>query len=101
MARAAASPLWRRLDIAARTFVATVGGYVAAALATACFARLLPIARDQAVITGMLSSFAIFCAIVIWAYSDTSTRRVAIGVALILAALGGLLWYSYAPDALP
>jgi hypothetical protein len=86
------------LDVASRAVLATAGGYVAAALTTAGLARWLPIARADAVITGMLSSFAVYALVAIFAFGAARASRVwfwttaycvPLGLALYLSMHGG------------
>jgi hypothetical protein len=86
------------LDVASRTVVAAVGGYVAAALTAAGLARWLPMPRVEAVMTGMLSSFAVFALVSIFAFAAarawrvwfwTSAYCVPLALALYLAKHGG------------
>lgn len=67
--------LRQRLAIASRTILAIFGGYAFAALATASLALALPLTRPQAVLAATLSSFALYCALVIWAFAAASATR--------------------------
>ncbi|KJV35752.1 hypothetical protein [Luteibacter yeojuensis] len=87
------------LDVAARTLVAAVGGYAAAALNAAGLARWLPMPRVEAVMTGMLASFAVFALVAICAFAAARAGRVAfwtsaycvpLALALYLAKHGGV-----------
>ncbi|MES2054536.1 MAG: hypothetical protein V4564_01235 [Pseudomonadota bacterium] len=51
------------------------GGYVLASLAVACLARLLPIARVEAVTIAMLAFFALYAVLLIWAFAARSVLR--------------------------
>lgn len=86
------------LDVASRTVLAAVGGYIAAALTTAGLARWLPIARVEAVVAGMLVSFAVYAVVAIFAFAVarvsrvwfwTSAYCVPLAVTLYLAMHGG------------
>jgi len=86
---AATGPLLSR--IAAAVF----GGYGLAAL-TSVATLALPIARPQAVLAGMLASFAVYAGAVVWVFAVRSARRAWAG--LVLAALplllaAGPLWW--------
>ncbi|MGY8523657.1 DUF3649 domain-containing protein [Paracidovorax citrulli] len=76
-----------------RIVAAVFGGYALAALASVA-ALALPISRPQAVLTGMLASFAIYAGAVIWVFAVRSATRAWIG--LLLAALPLLLaaWHA-------
>lgn len=84
----------RRLSIASRAVAAIVGGYVLSALVAAGFARWLPVARVEAVMTGMLSSFAVYATVVICAFAMRSAARVWIWLAAIGLPLAGALAWS-------
>lgn len=76
--------LWRVSPLVSRIIAAIGGGYVLAAL-TSVAVLALPMSRPQAVLTGMLASFAIYCGAVIWVFSVRSARRAWGG--LLLAAV--------------
>jgi hypothetical protein len=82
------------LDVASRIVLAAVGGYVAAALTAAGFARWLPIARVEAVMTGMLVSFAVYAVVVIFAFAVARTSRVWFWTSVYCAPLGLALYLS-------
>lgn len=63
------------LRITSRALVAVPGGYAAAALYASAMARWLPMPRTEAVMTGMLSSFAIYAAVAIMAFAVGSATR--------------------------
>lgn len=86
--------LRQRLDVAARAVAAIVVGYVFAALCTAVLARLLPGGPQEATIAATLLSFALYAAVVVWAFADPRTWRVWLGLAGGCAALGAVLWIS-------
>ncbi|MDR6935783.1 DUF3649 domain-containing protein [Luteibacter sp. 3190] len=85
-------------NVASRIVVASLGGYVAAALAAATMARWLPMPRVEAVMTGTLASFAVYAGVAIMAFAvSTATRAwlwlaalcVPPAVALYLSMHGG------------
>ncbi len=71
-----------------RIVAALFGGYALAALGSVA-ALALPISRPQAVLTGMLASFAIYAGVVIWVFAVRSARRAWTG--LLVAAVPLLL----------
>ena len=94
MPRSASST--RRLSIASRAIAAIFGGYALSALVASAFARWLPMARVEAVMTGMLSSFAIYATVVICAFAMRSATRVWLWLAAIgLTLAGALAWSSH------
>jgi hypothetical protein len=81
-------------SIAQRTAAAACGGYALAAVLSICLSFVLPGPRADAVLTGLLVSFAIYTAVVIWAFAVRSVSRMWIGigaVTLVFASLAGLL----------
>jgi hypothetical protein len=79
----------RRLGIFSRTLAAIVGGYALAALfAVACSVASRD-ARADAVLIGMLSSFAVYVCAFLWCFAAASALRAWLGLlscALLLAA---------------
>jgi hypothetical protein len=82
------------LDVASRSVLAAVGGYVAAALTAAGFARWLPIPRVEAVMTGMLVSFAVYAVVAIFAFAVARASRVWFWTSVYCAPLGLALYLS-------
>lgn len=80
--------IWRAGPLVSRIVAAIGGGYVLAALFSVAVLAL-PMARAQAVITGMLASFAIYTCAVIWVFAVRSAWRAWAG--LVVAALPLLL----------
>ncbi|MFT0531692.1 DUF3649 domain-containing protein [Castellaniella hirudinis] len=78
----------------ARIIAAAFGGYALAALASVA-PLALPVDVSQAVLAGMLASFAVYAAAVIWVFAARSAARawgglLAAAVPLLLAA--GKVW---------
>lgn len=74
----------------ARCATALVGGYGAAAGVASLGARLLPVARVEATLWGMILSFLVFAAFGLWAFHERRLARVALviwGCALLTASL--------------
>lgn len=80
--------IWRAGPLVSRIVAAIGGGYVLAALFSVAVLAL-PMARAQAVITGMLASFAIYTGAVIWVFAVRSAWRAWVG--LVVAAVPLLL----------
>lgn len=77
-----------------RLIAAIGGGYAVAALASVAVLAL-PVSRPQAVIAGMLMSFALYAAAVVWVFAVRSARRAWLGlllVALPLLLLAQQVW---------
>lgn len=79
-----------RVNIAARTIAGSFGAYAVVAALGALLARLLPMARPEAVMTGMLASLLVFPAVTIWAFLARSPARALGGVAIAAFALATL-----------
>lgn len=92
--------VWRAGPVLSRTIAAIGGGYALAALFSVAVLAL-PMTRPQAVITGMLASFAIYTCAVIWVFAVRSAWRAWGG--LLVAAVPLLLaaWsvWSYSAGA--
>ena len=85
---------WRAGPLVSRIIAAVGGGYAVAALASVA-ALALPISRPQAVLTGMLASFAIYTCAVIWVFAVRSAWRAWGGLglaALPLLAAASAVW---------
>ena len=93
-AKPASSAIVRRLDVAARAALASVGGYAGASLAAALLARILPGPVAEATTAAMLLSFAAYAALAIWSFADPRLLRLVLGFGLGGAALAGALWLS-------
>jgi hypothetical protein len=86
-------------DVAMRLVAAACGGYALAYAATACFMLLLPLPKNEAILTATMFSFPIYTGAIIWAFSASSPKKAWLGlvvpamicaaVALPLARAGG------------
>lgn len=86
-----------RRAVAARVLVAILLGYALANAVGILLAHILPMPRSDAVMTGLLVSFAVYAAAVLWVFSVRSLHTAWIGLALptlILAVVGAVLTYS-------
>lgn len=82
----------KRAPLVSRIVAAVFGGYALAALASVA-ALALPIDRAQAVLTGMLASFAVYAAAVVWVFAVRSARRAWAGLVVVaLVLLVPALW---------
>lgn len=61
----------------ARCVTALAGSYAAAAALASLLARLLPGARAEATVWGMISAFLIFASLGLWAFHEPRLLRVA------------------------
>jgi len=73
-----------------RILLAILGGYAFTYAFTAALARVLPMARVDALVAASLLSFVIYLSFILWAFAAASLRRVALvaATAIPLAALG-------------
>ena len=74
-----------------RIVAAIFGGYALAALASVAVLAL-PMSKPQAVLTGMLASFAIYAAAVIWVFAVRSAGRAWAGLLVVAAPLALMAW---------
>jgi len=70
---------------------ALFGGYALAALSSVAVLAL-PLSRPQAVLTGMLASFAIYAGAVIWVFAVRSALKAWAGLIIVAVALLPLAW---------
>lgn len=82
------SPLFRVGPLLSRIVAALFGGYALAAL-TSVATLALPMAKTEAVLTGLLLSFLVYVGAVVWVFAVRSARRAWVG--LLLAAVPLLL----------
>ena len=74
-----------------RIVAALFGGYALAALSSVAVLAL-PLSKPQAVLTGMLASFAIYTGAVIWVFAVRSALKAWAGLAIVAVALLPLAW---------
>lgn len=80
--------------LVSRIVAAIFGGYGLAALSSIAVLAL-PVAPAQAVIGGVLASFAVYAGAVVWVFAVRSAPRAWVGLAVAAAALAipaGLVW---------
>lgn len=90
-------PVSYRLAVTSRVLAAVVGGYVVAALASVSLTMLLPMARAEAVVTGMMTSFLAYLVAVLWCFACRSAWQAWFGLivpSLVLAAFCGLAYWT-------
>ncbi|MFC6336596.1 DUF3649 domain-containing protein [Pseudomonas sp. CCM 7891] len=93
-------PVSYRLAVTSRALAAVLGGYLLASLASVCMALWLPIARADAVVSAMMSSFIFYLLAVIWCFACRSAWRAWFGVLVpsaVLATLAGLAYWMARP----
>jgi len=67
------SPAW--LQILSRSSAALLGGYALSYAASACLARILPLAATDAVIVATLPAFLFYTAAILWAFACRDALR--------------------------
>ncbi len=82
----------RGLAVASRVIAAIIGGFALANLGAILLAALLPMPRGEAVTTGVLSSFAIYTAAVIWVFAARSALRAWLGLLCPAAVCALVSW---------
>lgn len=83
-----------------RIAAAIFGGYALAALASVA-TLILPMAREQAVLTGMLASFAVYAGAVVWVFAVRSAVRAWAGLAIAAIPLAIAAWWAWHTGGLP
>ena len=77
--------------LVSRIVAAILGGYALAALSSVA-ALALPMDRAQAVLTGMLASFAVYAGAVVWVFAVRSAWRAWAGLLTVAAPLLLAAW---------
>lgn len=81
-------------QIALRVIVAIIGGYLLANISAILLSYLLPMPKSDAVMTGILLSFAIYAGAIMWVFAVRSMKKACVGLlvpSLILGAVALLL----------
>ncbi|WP_231621771.1 hypothetical protein [Sphingomonas sp. 37zxx] len=86
----------RRGDIALRTLAAVPLGYAVSSLWGMALARILPMARAEASITGGLVALALCAVAAMYAFAARSGVRAVIVLTLLGAVAGAITWMSIA-----
>jgi hypothetical protein len=73
-----------------RCVAAVIGGYAVAALGSVALARLG--SRVEGALTGMMASYAIYTAAVIWVFAAPSALRAWLGLAAAAGVFGAAFW---------
>lgn len=86
-----------RWQIALRVAVAIVGGYTLANIVAILLSYLLPMSKSDAVMTGILLSFAIYTGAIMWVFAVRSVHKAWLGLvapSLVLGALALILKFT-------
>jgi len=84
--------VWSTGPLVSRIVAALFGGYALAALSSVAVLAL-PLSKPQAVLTGMLASFAIYTGAVIWVFAVRSALKAWAGLIIVAVALSPLAWF--------
>ena len=76
------SPAW--LQIVSRSCAALLGGYALSYAASACLARILPLAATDAVIVATLPAFLFYTVAILWAFARRDALRAWAPLALVV-----------------
>lgn len=78
-----------RWHVASRVLAAVAGGYTVSNVAAVGLAHVLPMPRADAVMAGVLSTYLVYGAAVVWCFGARSLRRVWLGllIAIVVCAL--------------
>ncbi|VVN86088.1 DUF3649 domain-containing protein [Pseudomonas fluorescens] len=89
-------PVSYRLAVTSRVLAAVLGGYLVAALVSVSLSLWLPMARAEAVVIGMMTSFLAYLVAVLWCFACRSAWQAWLGLivpSLVLAVLSGLAYW--------
>lgn len=91
---AASIPWFRRpwAGVLSRSLAAVFGGYALAASTGAFLAVALPIARSQAVLTGMLLAILVCACAALWAFAAASAWKAWMGIAIPTVLMALTTW---------
>lgn len=84
-------PVSSVLHVCQRITAAVIGGYALAVTIPACLTLVLPVNRIDAVLTGLLVSFLVYAATVLWAFAVRSLSQMWLGIGST-TAVPGLFW---------
>ena len=79
-----------RRDVAVRIVAAVAGGYAVSNVAAVGLAHVLPLPRADAVMAGVLATFLLYAAAVVWCFGARTVRQAWLGILLAILTFGGL-----------
>lgn len=80
------------ISLTSRIAAALFGGYALTYFSAAVLAKLLPVARSEAVVIALLSGLIIYAAAIMWVFSASSARRAWLGL-MFIAAVSAAIAY--------
>lgn len=78
-------------ELTSRIAAAVVGGYTVAVAASICLSFAVPMARADAVLTGLLVSFVVYAVAILWAFAVRSLSQMWWGIGST-TAISGVFW---------
>jgi hypothetical protein len=88
-------PVSYRLAVTSRVLAAVLGGYLVSALASVSLTMWLPMARAEAVVTGMMTSFLVYLVAVLWCFACRNAWQAWIGLIVPSLVLVAVSWLAY------
>ena len=79
-----------RWHVASRVLAAVAGGYAVSNAAGVGLAHVLPLPRADAVLAGVLSTYLVYGAAVVWCFGARTTRHAWLGLLLAIAFFAAL-----------
>lgn len=80
------------LGVLSRSLAAIFGGYGLATSTSVLMAVALPMARSQAVLTGMLTAIVVYACAALWAFAVRSALKAWIGIAAPAIVMALATW---------
>lgn len=80
----------RWLPVTIRIVAGFAGGYVLSAVVAVGLAKVLPMARLDAVLTGAMIGFVVYVVAIIWAFAARTALRASLGVWLPCLVVSGV-----------
>lgn len=80
------------LGVLSRSLAAIFGGYALAASTTTFLSLVLPTARSEAVLTGMLTGIVVCACAALWAFATRTAMRAWLGIVLPAAVMALASW---------
>jgi hypothetical protein len=81
----------RAVNVTSRALAAGAGGYVLANAAALALAAVAPMPRADAVMAGILLTFAVYVAAIVWAFAAPTVARAWLGIVVPIMLCGILI----------
>lgn len=79
----------RSLALLSRTAAALLGGYALTCASVIFLGAVLPLPKSQAILASSLTSFAVYTAVIVWAFATPNLKRIWWGLLIVSLALTG------------